>query len=300
MATSEKQVATNRKNAQKSTGPKTETGKAMVARNAVKHGILSVSPALPVVESEQDWICHYEAIRDNLNPVGYLENILAERLALLSWRLGRVVRFERETLAFAQENVENEVAENRRFGVGVGPQCRAIHPDDVRWQLEHSEELAKLLGSLVDDTNDTHFSSDEVSSILEALAEKADTDLSELTFPGFPPLQSLEAETWEGCSTNEVLAALEIIAKTVGEDPSRVLKDTLVQANLDKIQAEQEIKKITHDIRNFCNPHYLLENDLLEKVSRYESHLERSFFRTLDELHKMQARRKVTALLPIF
>jgi hypothetical protein len=41
MPTSEKQKAANRRNAKKSTGPKTVEGKAAVSRNAIKHGLHS-------------------------------------------------------------------------------------------------------------------------------------------------------------------------------------------------------------------------------------------------------------------
>jgi hypothetical protein len=36
--TSHKQIVSNQRNALKSTGPRTETGKALVAQNALKHG----------------------------------------------------------------------------------------------------------------------------------------------------------------------------------------------------------------------------------------------------------------------
>lgn len=39
--TTEKQIAANKANAQKSTGPKTDAGKQVVAMNAISHGILS-------------------------------------------------------------------------------------------------------------------------------------------------------------------------------------------------------------------------------------------------------------------
>ena len=39
--TTKKHAAANKRNAQKSTGPKTEAGKAASAQNAIKHGILN-------------------------------------------------------------------------------------------------------------------------------------------------------------------------------------------------------------------------------------------------------------------
>jgi hypothetical protein len=38
---SEKQIAANRRNAQRSTGPKTEAGKERASRNALCHGLAS-------------------------------------------------------------------------------------------------------------------------------------------------------------------------------------------------------------------------------------------------------------------
>lgn len=46
MAT-EKQIQANRNNAKKSTGPRTEKGKARVSQNALKHGLLARDAILP-------------------------------------------------------------------------------------------------------------------------------------------------------------------------------------------------------------------------------------------------------------
>lgn len=50
--TSDKQAQANRRNALKSTGPKTPEGKAAVRHNATKHGLLSRETLLPGEDEE--------------------------------------------------------------------------------------------------------------------------------------------------------------------------------------------------------------------------------------------------------
>jgi hypothetical protein len=52
---SEAQLAANRSNARMSTGPRTPVGKAVVARNGIKHGLLS-RECLVKGESEADLV----------------------------------------------------------------------------------------------------------------------------------------------------------------------------------------------------------------------------------------------------
>src|SRR5215813_2438266 len=105
---SQKQIEANRKNALKSTGAKTEEGKAMVRFNAVTHGLTAETAVIPFVENPEDWEAHREGILESLSPVGHLETILAERIAMLIWRLGRANRYERELAAIEQERIEEK------------------------------------------------------------------------------------------------------------------------------------------------------------------------------------------------
>jgi len=76
-------------------GPKTAAGKAAVARNPIKHGIMSPHPGIiESMETIEDWERHLDGIVANLAPEGALEQELAERLASLTWRLRRVTRYE--------------------------------------------------------------------------------------------------------------------------------------------------------------------------------------------------------------
>ena len=91
--TTEAQVAANRLNAQKSTGPRTPEGKAIVARNAIKHGLLGEQI---VVEGEDafHFAFHRDEMMRSLTPVGEVEITLADRLVGLSWRLQRIERLQ--------------------------------------------------------------------------------------------------------------------------------------------------------------------------------------------------------------
>jgi hypothetical protein len=109
MAT-EAQVNANRSNAQKSTGPRTEEGKAAVAQNALKHGLMARAAVLQGEEWEE-YTCFHENMMQELYPDGLQEEELAERIVGLYWRLRRAERYQNavfETLydQYAAEKVE--------------------------------------------------------------------------------------------------------------------------------------------------------------------------------------------------
>ncbi len=91
--TSDKQVRANRRNALKSTGPKTAEGKDIVRLNALKHGLLSQEVLLPG-EDEAALKELGERLRAELQPMGELESILVDRIIAATWRLRRLGRVE--------------------------------------------------------------------------------------------------------------------------------------------------------------------------------------------------------------
>jgi hypothetical protein len=92
MAT-EAQIAANRLNAQKSTGPRSPEGKAAVARSALWHGLTAAS-LVAFDEDEADFDDFHNWLTRDLEPSGTLECSLVERIAVLSWRLRRVAKAE--------------------------------------------------------------------------------------------------------------------------------------------------------------------------------------------------------------
>ena len=94
MAT-EAQVRANRLNAQKSTGPRTEAGKAVVAQNAVRHGLLAEKTVISGEDPGQ-FESYRAQLLAELHPAGAMEAILAERIVGLAWRLRRADRLQAE------------------------------------------------------------------------------------------------------------------------------------------------------------------------------------------------------------
>src|SRR5215217_4284563 len=92
---SDKQIRANRRNARKSTGPKTPEGKSVVSYNALKHGLLSQQILLPD-EDEASLVQLGEHLHSQLQPVGELESLLVERIVAAAWRLRRVLAVEAE------------------------------------------------------------------------------------------------------------------------------------------------------------------------------------------------------------
>src|SRR5215211_3465148 len=124
-------------------GPATQEGKEVVKWNATPHGIRSPAPVVPGVEKEEDWEEHRDGILGSLSPEGHLELVLAERVALLSWRLHRVIRYETESIALYQEKAQEDLAKQRGrpFNDVSGP----ASPEVVRSNLKSARMDLKLL-----------------------------------------------------------------------------------------------------------------------------------------------------------
>jgi hypothetical protein len=95
--TTEAKLIANRLNALRSTGPRTEEGKAVASQNSVKHGLLAESDVISS-ENQADFDLYRQQLLDELSPVSPMESILAERIVTLSWRLKRAGRFQNQAI----------------------------------------------------------------------------------------------------------------------------------------------------------------------------------------------------------
>jgi hypothetical protein len=91
--TSFRQIEANRRNAQLSTGPKTEEGKSRSRRNAVRHG-LTAETVIDALESAEDYAAFEMAVASDFDARTAVERELILRLASLLWRLRRATAIE--------------------------------------------------------------------------------------------------------------------------------------------------------------------------------------------------------------
>jgi hypothetical protein len=96
MAT-QKQIEANRRNAQRSTGPKTEEGREIVSCNAITHG-LTAARAVALPEEQEEFDRFAEAQRQEWYLEGALERYLCDRMIHCAWRLKRATCMETSVL----------------------------------------------------------------------------------------------------------------------------------------------------------------------------------------------------------
>ncbi len=108
----QKQLEANRRNATKSTGPRTRAGKALSSRNALKHGLCAEQVLLPD-EDEGEYERLGEQLIDDFSPVGALETTLVQTLAADLWRIGRIRKIEVGVLAWQLHEIESNRAYER-------------------------------------------------------------------------------------------------------------------------------------------------------------------------------------------
>jgi len=99
---SENQLAANRENAKKSTGPTSEEGKSKSSRNASRHYITGHVSTM-TEEDRAAYNARLDALIDDTKPQGALELTLVQSVAPGFWRLSRAEAIEENTFAMEAE-----------------------------------------------------------------------------------------------------------------------------------------------------------------------------------------------------
>ena len=170
---SENQDEANRRNAAKSTGPKTAHGKQVARMNSLKDGLRAERVVIPG-EDPEEFEALFQSIEEHYQPVGSVEGLLVERIACCTWRLQRLGIIEtaimrREHFWLEGERAHDEMERAR---------------DEMRWirsVFEYGPDEDDLEEEDSEDADDHNLPEDEA----EALNRRYDQAKDELK-PTFP------------------------------------------------------------------------------------------------------------------
>src|SRR5688572_12891056 len=95
-----RRLAANRRNAQRSTGPRTDAGKRRASCNALKHGLCSTYACL-AGECPAAYATFVRELEDELQPRTPMQRALLPHIANLLWRIDRLPQAQAEM--FEQE-----------------------------------------------------------------------------------------------------------------------------------------------------------------------------------------------------
>jgi hypothetical protein len=297
----DKRLAANRKNARKSTGPKTSAGKAASSRNAVTHGVLAAAPVLPGLESLEDWEGHRAGVVESLAPVGYIENLLAERIALLSWRLRRVVRYEVEVATASAATAEMDMEDQAKFGSG-----KPEDPAESRGKSEAAGYIVAMLEDLPEMPAHEKLYPWAAQSVLCPISAKLPDEAKgrPIAVPGVPDDRE-EFDKFNLWTADLLRKCIEVYAAARKMTADGLRNKTILAFTEESKKKEEQAQLLAEQGRKWklllnriIRTRMLLAPDILDKVTRYENSLERSLFRNLHELQKLQAARSGVAVTP--
>jgi hypothetical protein len=105
--TSAKKLAANRKNSERSTGPKSPAGKRHSAHNAIKHGICSRELAL-TDRDRPEFEALRKLLRDQFAPASPMQEMAFDRMLCSCWRCKLATRLEMNRLTAHFDREEKE------------------------------------------------------------------------------------------------------------------------------------------------------------------------------------------------
>ena len=279
--TSKKQIEANRKNAKKG-GVKTEAGKEVSKMNAMKHGILSHHLFIP----GNDWMSAEELIEfqstffESMQPEGMLETLLVDRLFATFLKIQRLYIAETGAVKkqleghFSQnmiDQIENNAVARNEAQIGFFKRMRTSH------------------------------GCDQLADGWKAVSESIKAEGLPLS-KGMTRALDEELGGRSGYFKAENVSLLSfIVENNGGEKP--MTKEDETQMNNWALENSESLSKF---FRGMSEIHEWNEKDILkadkqskvlppladlEKLQRYDAHLQRLMLQTLHELQRVQSLR---------
>ncbi len=279
---SPEQVAANRANARKSTGPRTAAGKAVSRSNALKYGLLSREVVIRhgrLRESAAEFGTFRTEFDETLRPVGALETLLVERIVTIAWRLRRALRAETGEVTLTLERAATD--DSSRY---KSPPLSAYFLDRSDKQVACLKETTGGIGVLRESlrrldevvAQEGELTEAAIEEFLKHFGGKPNAygdKLKEIRQLYLANAEGLEPEVLRHRQQEQVRTYLSRQVASLGWDSARLVPHEEAK------QAGEEAAAA------------LPRADVLDKILRYETTLDRQLHRAMNQLERLQRRR---------
>jgi hypothetical protein len=214
--------------------------------------------AVVLGERTEGWEAHRDAIINSIAPGNALEAALAQRAALLLWRLNRVVRFETGAVGLAINTVDKD--DKRIFADKAGY---------IRRRLEEHKTALTVLAGLDTEAPTAAVSGEAALGAIAlnlCLDEYPDDMASKLGITGT-----------DGWTYQHVREAIKILTP----DPEGTVQGTVKYLAHHIKNKERKLAKARDWERLQIETRILPDPTTLERIARYETHLTRQLTTTL-------------------
>jgi hypothetical protein len=294
-----RQIAANRRNARKSTGPKTAAGKDRAKGNALKHG-LTAAQITVFDECPEDFESLYSGLLAALIPSGALEEQLVERIAVCAWRLRRVYRIE----AWLIGNPSSDAIQA----------SKALTPEpELNYDLSRLtiEQLASL-NALSETISDPRAGAALVRAQTATSAEVQAAPSGEVQAATPAEVQAATPAEAQAATPAEAQAATPAEAQPATPAEAQAATPAEAQAatpaeaqaaippearaeRASSVEAPRAYRRPTSIGNVFMG--LTTSHGPFIQLSRHETTIERSYHRALHDLERLQARRKGEAVI---
>jgi len=302
--TSQIQIEANRQNALRSTGPKTAAGKAIAASNALKHG-LRAEQVVIIGENSADYEQFSYELTAQLAPEGVLEARLAGQIAAALWKLQRTERMESDLLRHLQDVQQKQqktyaqqvLAAEKRINEAKSIAHSVMAAADVNVHYVDFEDAQEAWLQTDDGRawQEDRWPADHDHSnpmlafgaFWDALDQKAQAQLTRAAQTPSDPVDPPLSEPQRTDLSYQVMVEQSQQKAAVQKNPEDSTQTGAVESPPQQVLQYSEPIPLGTAIRDdFSGPNVML------KFSRYRTQCERSFYRALNELNKLQYLRK--------
>lgn len=266
---SSEKVEANRRNAQNSTGPKTDAGKQASRMNALKHGLLAKEIVIirgDLKEDERAFTQLLEELQAQFQPVGVAEELEVQKIAGCYWRKRRAIRYEHGAILQKTADLRGREQRSRQ--------------GDFDHALQHDfdiEETSHGIHYLIDGLGEAKH---------EALEGRVSSETLEWLVKQFPNHFRLPDGTKAGALFAAEPVALSPASLRELRDGIDAQRRRLARLRPKVVRTER--LALESKIRTAALPGL----EVVDKLVRYETSNERELDRALTRLERMQERRR--------